>query len=441
MGKNWLCLAVLLTVSIGCIYGTGITGTIPAGESALKRADVIKIDSMAAFGRLEKSPVEFLHDNHTRALALKDLDCTACHMTKNDRIYPKFKRFEDTDRIEVMNIYHQGCIACHGEMRLSREKTGPVDCDDCHTGKEKYLSSRQAMGFDTSLHFAHSQSADNKCEKCHHAYNETKKELFDIFDFLSIKSQALGNVPIREKDLVITDADRHIIEYIKNRITDYFTVTNIAFFQACLETGIRFVRFKKLDNCALCSAYDNYLFNVDTALNTCCQGNILASAEVVKAMSSTYENTKGDMIEKFLAVLDAAQEKGGDKRGQEAAAILIVKEKGAYDGGTDRYIDIRVDEHPTPIKELRNVFEVYDLCILNRDDPKDIVKLEGKVLSNVLKILNAEGFFKGTTKKFTPDVKDALIKWMHTNNFEVKEREDNFLFGSVYRYITKKINE
>ncbi len=178
MGKNWLCLAVLLTVSIGCIYGTGITGTIPAGESALKRADVIKIDSMAAFGRLEKSPVEFLHDNHTRALALKDLDCTACHMTKNDRIYPKFKRFEDTDRIEVMNIYHQGCIACHGEMRLSREKTGPVDCDDCHTGKEKYLSSRQAMGFDKSLHFAHSQKAENKCEKCHHAYDKTKKELF-----------------------------------------------------------------------------------------------------------------------------------------------------------------------------------------------------------------------------------------------------------------------
>ncbi|NHJ48650.1 MAG: DUF1028 domain-containing protein [Asgard group archaeon] len=175
--------------------------------------------------------------------------------------------------------------------------------------------------------------------------------------------------------------------------------------------------------------------------NYCCQGNILASADVVRSMASTYENTEGDMIEKFLAVLDAAQEKGGDKRGQEAAAILIVKEKGAYDGGTDRYIDIRVDEHPTPIKELHNIFEVYDLCILNRDDPKDIVKLEGEVLGNVLKILNNEGFYSGTAKKFTPEVKDALIKWMHTNNFEVKEREDEFLFGSVYRYIAKKINE
>lgn len=182
MGKNWLRLAVLLTVSIGSIYGcnfrSGIIANIAAGASSPKRADVIKIDAMAVFGGLEKAPVEFLHDAHTKALAAKNLDCTACHPTKNNRIYPKFKRLEDTGRKEVMNIYHDGCIACHGEMSLAKEKTGPTDCEDCHTGNEKYLSSRQAMGFDTSLHFAHSQRVENKCEKCHHAYNEDKKELF-----------------------------------------------------------------------------------------------------------------------------------------------------------------------------------------------------------------------------------------------------------------------
>jgi uncharacterized Ntn-hydrolase superfamily protein len=120
----------------------------------------------------------------------------------------------------------------------------------------------------------------------------------------------------------------------------------------------------------------------------------------------------------------------------------MVKEKGAYDGGTDRYIDIRVDEHPTPIKELRKVFEVYDLCILNRDDPKDIVKLEGEALSNVLTILLKEGFYQGEkSKKFTKEIKEALIDWMHTNNFEVKERDDDYLFGSVYRFIVKAIGK
>jgi hypothetical protein len=178
MEKSWLCLAVLLTVLVGIIYGSGIAGIVPAGASSPKRADVITIDAMALFGRLEKAPVEFLHDAHTKALAAKNLDCTTCHLTKNNRIHPKFKRFEDTERKEVMNIYHDGCIACHGEMNLAKEKTGPIECDDCHTGKSNYLSSRQPMGFDKSLHFAHSQKAGNKCETCHHAYNEEKKELF-----------------------------------------------------------------------------------------------------------------------------------------------------------------------------------------------------------------------------------------------------------------------
>lgn len=176
--------------------------------------------------------------------------------------------------------------------------------------------------------------------------------------------------------------------------------------------------------------------------NYCCQGNILASGKVVMEMAKAYENTNGDMVERFFAALEAAQEAGGDKRGRESAAILIVKEKGAYDGGTDRYIDIRVDEHPTPIKELRKVFDVYNLCILKRDDPKDIVKLEGEALSYVLSILVKEGFYKGDTSKiFTQEIREALVKWMHTNNFEVKERDDDFLFGSVYRYIIKKIGK
>ncbi|HUT79589.1 MAG TPA: DUF1028 domain-containing protein [Candidatus Bathyarchaeia archaeon] len=173
--------------------------------------------------------------------------------------------------------------------------------------------------------------------------------------------------------------------------------------------------------------------------NFCCQGNILVSGEVISAMVHAYETTKGDLVERLFAALEAAQEKGGDKRGQQGAAILIVKEKGAYDGGTDRYIDIRVDDHPEPIKELRRVFETYNLSLLKRDDPKDIVKLEGIVLENVIEILTMDGFYLGEeTDDFTPEVREALIKWMHTNNFEVKERNDDYLFGSVYRYMLKR---
>jgi len=170
----------------------------------------------------------------------------------------------------------------------------------------------------------------------------------------------------------------------------------------------------------------------------CCQGNILASENVVKDMANSYENTPGDLIDKLFAALEAGQAAGGDKRGRESAAILIVKEKGAYDGGTDIYLDIRVDEHPYPIKELRKVFEVYDLCILNREDPSDILELKGDVLKKVKEVLKNSDFYSGKIDgNYDTQTKEALTKWLHTNNFEAKERNDEYIWGSIYRYMTK----
>ncbi len=170
--------------------------------------------------------------------------------------------------------------------------------------------------------------------------------------------------------------------------------------------------------------------------NFSCQGNILVSEEVVKAMTKAFETTRGDLIEKFFAVLDAGQEAGGDRRGRESAAILIVKEKGAYDGGTDNYINIRVDEHPTPIKELKKVFEIYDMCLLLRDDPKDLVKLKGDKVKIVKERLKLDGFYEGAIDdKYDEATRKALRDWLGTNNLEVRERDDDFMWGSLYRYI------
>lgn len=170
--------------------------------------------------------------------------------------------------------------------------------------------------------------------------------------------------------------------------------------------------------------------------NYACQGNILASEKVINDMSKAFENAKGDLVEKLFEALEAADAAGGDKRGRESAAILIVQERGAYDGGTDNYIDIRVDEHPDPINELHKVFSIYDLCILNRDDPKDIVRIENEVLSIILDELIDSGFYSGErVDKYTPTIQSAFTKWLHTNNFEVKEREDDYIFQSVYKYI------
>jgi len=172
--------AGIIVLCLVVFYSTDIIGKsqISSALSAEKRADIIIIDNMNLFGKLEKPSVEFLHDAHTEALAKKNKSCDTCHLKQEDQFYPKYKRVKDTNREEVMNIYHDGCIACHGEMRLAGEKAGPVECDDCHREQKKYTSVRQPMGFDQSLHGRHVQAYEKKCEQCHHEYDEKTKKLF-----------------------------------------------------------------------------------------------------------------------------------------------------------------------------------------------------------------------------------------------------------------------
>ena len=93
--------------------------------------------------------------------------------------------------------------------------------------------------------------------------------------------------------------------------------------------------------------------------NYTAQGNILAGEEVVKAMGKAYEETKGELADKLMAALFAGQEAGGDTRGQQSAALLVVQEKSGYGGFNDRYIDLRVDDAEKPIKELQRLLEIH----------------------------------------------------------------------------------
>lgn len=88
------------------------------------------------------------------------------------------------------------------------------------------------------------------------------------------------------------------------------------------------------------------------------QGNILVSQEVVDAMGEAFEKTDGILAERLMAALEAAQAVGGDRRGQQAAGILVVRPNAYFDGVYDRLVDIRVDDHPEPIKELRRLLGI-----------------------------------------------------------------------------------
>jgi uncharacterized Ntn-hydrolase superfamily protein len=90
-------------------------------------------------------------------------------------------------------------------------------------------------------------------------------------------------------------------------------------------------------------------------LNFSAQGNILAGPQVVEAMAEAFGSAEGELAERLMAALEAGQEAGGDRRGQQSAALLVIRGGGGRGYDNDYYVRLQVDDHPTPIAELRRL--------------------------------------------------------------------------------------
>jgi uncharacterized Ntn-hydrolase superfamily protein len=86
-----------------------------------------------------------------------------------------------------------------------------------------------------------------------------------------------------------------------------------------------------------------------------CQGNLLAGEEVVAAMADAFEGAIGPLAWRLMEALEAGDKAGGDKRGKQSAAILVVRDRAGYGGQNDRLIDLRVDDHSQPVQELARI--------------------------------------------------------------------------------------
>ncbi|NIM59843.1 MAG: DUF1028 domain-containing protein [Candidatus Aminicenantes bacterium] len=89
------------------------------------------------------------------------------------------------------------------------------------------------------------------------------------------------------------------------------------------------------------------------------QANLMLKNTVWKAMAEAYQSTKGDLIERLMAALEAAENEGGDIRGRQSAAIIVVSGKPSGQVWRDRIIDLRVEDHPNPIIELKRLVKVH----------------------------------------------------------------------------------
>jgi uncharacterized Ntn-hydrolase superfamily protein len=96
-----------------------------------------------------------------------------------------------------------------------------------------------------------------------------------------------------------------------------------------------------------------------TGPNFSVQGNILVSEATVQAMARAFNETRGMLGERLMSAIEAGQAAGGDSRGMQSAAILVVRKDGGYGGYNDRYCDLRVDDSKEPIVELRRIFNIW----------------------------------------------------------------------------------
>jgi uncharacterized Ntn-hydrolase superfamily protein len=147
------------------------------------------------------------------------------------------------------------------------------------------------------------------------------------------------------------------------------------------------------------------------------QGNILVSESTVDALAETFRATAGTpLAERLLACLGAAQEAGGDRRGQQSAALLVVRAGGGYGGRSDRLIDLRVDEHPTPIAELERIHAIHRLLFGSTPRARWI-DVDEALRDEIERRLGALGYRAGSTA-------EAFDTWAGSQNLE--ERVDGF---------------
>lgn len=157
--------------------------------------------------------------------------------------------------------------------------------------------------------------------------------------------------------------------------------------------------------------------------------------ETVNAMARVFEETEGALAARLLAALDAGQEAGGDSRGMQSAALFVVKEAGGYGGFNDRYVDLRVDDHPDPIKELIRLYQLQQLYFAP-SKPGKIVSVEGKVKAELIVQLGRWGYLTGDVIGIE-EVYRALTNFIHTENFEMREQQTGLIDLEILEFMEK----
>jgi uncharacterized Ntn-hydrolase superfamily protein len=159
------------------------------------------------------------------------------------------------------------------------------------------------------------------------------------------------------------------------------------------------------------------------------QGNILVSSATVEAMVKTFEKAEGELADRLVTALAAGQAAGGDRRGRQSAAVLVVRPEGGYGGYDDRYLNLRVDDDPAPVERLKALVDLHHL-FFKPPAPGEMVAIEGDLAREVQHILRWAGYYDGpTTGKYDAPTRKALSALIGNENFEERFDEEKGLIS------------
>lgn len=172
-----------------------------------------------------------------------------------------------------------------------------------------------------------------------------------------------------------------------------------------------------------------------------CQGNILAGEQVVRAMADTFVSSQGPLARRLHAALLAGDRAGGDRRGRQSAAILVVRAGGGYGGTTDRYLDLRVDDHPDPVVELGRLIELHELYFLP-PAPEDIIPLDRALITEIQGNLKELGYWDGAQDgRWSSQLEQALFAYEGMENLEERHRKGPEIDRKVLAYLRNQAGD
>ena len=172
--------------------------------------------------------------------------------------------------------------------------------------------------------------------------------------------------------------------------------------------------------------------------NFAAQGNILVSVATVDALAETFEKTRGALAERLVAALAAGQAAGGDRRGQESAALLVVRDKGGYGGYNDRYVDLRVDDHLTPTDELKRLLDLHHLY-LGKTNPNDILPIDANIARELQSLMQRRGYYAGALNgEWDAATQKAFREFAGIENVEDRLLEGAFIDRVVLEFLRKQ---